>query len=343
MQEPISEDNRLDDVTETGRQPGPETRGNGAEELPGAAGSRPAPSIGAGPKNTWIIFGGVGVAALIIVIGAVVGGLYFLGDDGPPSASSLSALVPEDVEYIARWDVQKVLEGEILEGLDDPDPEDWLEYLTPAFGRRVEVEPHHITTYVKTEIESWDVEMITGQFEYEDMRDDLDDMNYEEGSYRGYELWTSGSTGRTVALFEESSFVIFSESESPVKDVLNNLYRDGGSLAEAEDTDLSQVLGQLGQGHAVVASSKEGACPVRRCQAVGIALTGYEFAEEEATADYQLLFSSERAAEAAAEEYDEISDYFESLLDFEIYDAEADGQFVYGTGTGGSSFLGSLH
>lgn len=343
MQESPSEDKRPDGITETGEQPGPEPRGNGAEELSGASDSQLAPSSAAGPKRTWVIFGGVGVAALIIVIGAVVGGLYFLADDGPPSAGSLSALVPEDVEYIARWDIQKVLEGEILEGLDDPDPEDWLEYLTPAFGRTVEVEPYDITTYVKTKIEGWDVEIITGQFEYEDMRDDLDDMNYEEGSYRGYELWTSSLTGWSMALFEEDGFAIFSESESPVKDVLSNLYRDGGSLEEADDTDLSQVLEQLGQGHAVVASSEEGACPVRRCQAVGIALTGYEFDEEEATADYQLLFSSDRAAEAAADEYDQISDYFEDLLEFEIYDAEADGQFVYGSGTGGSRFLGSLH
>ena len=83
-------------------------------------------------------------------------------------------------------------------------------------------------------------------------------------------------------------------------------------------------------------------CRIRRCQGYGFALTGYDVAEEEVNAQFVALFSSERSAETAAAEYDELVDFavgvqrngiFNFVGDVDVEDAESEAEFVTGTAT----------
>ena len=143
------------------------------------------------PKKYWIIVGGAAVAAIIVVLGAIIGGVYFLSSKGPNSSGPLLALVPEDVELIAIWDVEELLGGYLQEAYPDLDDEGWPEDLSPLFGGRLKIDAGYIEQYVHTFVGAEEVQMISGALEFDDIRDDLDDNDYEESSYRGYELWTN--------------------------------------------------------------------------------------------------------------------------------------------------------
>ena len=338
MQPTNSEDRDPNQQSGTVEQSGPKSQGNEGAEVPGAAAPRTQAPGGAGKKK-WIIIGTAGVAALLVAIVGVAGALYFLSDDGPPSADSLPGLVPEDVEYLAVWKVDEILESNILEGFAETDPERWLRNLSPPFGGELQLEPTEIDQYVQTVVANAQVEMVSGRFEFEDIRDELGDQGYEDSTYRGYEVWTGW---RTYALLEKEGFIITGETEDATEDILNSLYRGEGSLAESRDGDMVLILGELKKGPVVVATTSEAICLIKRCQGMGIAVTGYNIEDEEATGEFRMLFSSERAAEAAADEYDEISDFFENWINFEIYDAEVDGEFVHGTGTGEEAFLDAI-
>lgn len=335
MQQNPSEDKRSDDTDVTRGQPVPETSVDGDDALSVPAGPKRCSPPGTRTWNNLIIVGGVVTAVVVLVIGALFGYQLFLSDDGPRSPGSLLALVPEDSNYVAIWNVEEVLEGNLLEALEDPDPDDWMADLSMAFGGELQLEPEYIDTYVQMLIQAGEVEIVSGQFQYDDIRDDLDDANYEESSYRGYELW---SGWRSFALLEGDGFIISGNTEDSVKDVLSNLYRDGGSLENSKDLDIARLLDELDQGAVLLATNADGACTVRRCQGIGIAVNGYDI-DDEVTIEYRLLFSSERAAESAADEYDQISDLFDLWLRLDIYDTEADGKFVRGIGTGNETLL----
>ena len=175
--------------------------------------------------------------------------------------------------------------------------------------------------------------VISGSFEFEDIRDDLDDEGFEETSYRGYEVWEGPIF---YALLEEAGYVIYSESEDDLEDSLGVLYRGEGAIADAEDNDLKRVLDKLGKATFITAF---GECEnVRRCQSYGIAYhTEYDIEAAGTKVDFLALFSSERAAEDAADDYDEVADAVEQGGSFgsrflDIGDIKTDGEFVVGQG-----------
>ena len=320
---------------------GAEAQPQGEESTEVSIGATPPPQAGTGtsPNKNWFVIGGAGVGALVVLILVAAAAFYFTADDGPPGAGSLLGLVPADVEYIAIWDVAEMLEGDILEGFSTPDPDDWLGSLSAPLGRELGLEPTNIEQYVQTLVGRSEVEMVSGEFEFDDLRNDLDRQGYDDSSYRGYEVWTGW---RTYALLEKEGFIITGDTEDAVEEILNNLYRGGESLGSAREEDLARIVRELGQAPALVATTNLVVCQVRRCQGIGIAVTGYNIADEEATGEFRMLFSSERAAEAAADEYDDVSDFYENWINFDIYDAEVDGEFVRGTGTGERAFLNAI-
>ena len=166
----------------------------------------------------------------------------------------------------------------------------------------------------------------------EDIRDDLDDAGHEESSYRGYEVWEGTSY---YGLLEEAGYVIFSDSEDDVEDALGVLYRGEGSMANAEDNDLKLILDKLGNATLIHAFDDSHCEVLSRCQGYGVAFTGYDYDEEETGAQLAVLFSSERAAESAADDYDDVADFMESNQSFgsrslDIDDLKNEGVFVVG-------------
>ena len=166
----------------------------------------------------------------------------------------------------------------------------------------------------------------------EDIRDDLDDAGHEESSYRGYEVWEGTSH---YGLLEEAGYVIYSDSEDVVEDAVGVLYRGEGSMADAEDNDLKQILDKLGNAPDIYAFDDSHCEVLSRCQGYGVAFTGYDYDKEETGAQLAVLFSSERAAESAADDYDDVADFIERNLSFgssslDIDNLKNEGAFVVG-------------
>ena len=76
---------------------------------------------------------------------------------------------------------------------------------------------------------SGQVTVTSGEFDFEDIRDNLRDNGYVEAAYRGYNFWESADAGRAAALLDEDGFLISGDFEA-VADVLRSLHRGAGLL-----------------------------------------------------------------------------------------------------------------
>ena len=285
---------------------------NGIPEIPTAPGRT-------GSSFKLLAFGGASRGAVLLVLMAVTGFLLLsCGESGPPSPGSTLHLVPANAEEISFINVAEIKAS--------PDLAEEMEIdLSEEFVAGLTWEDFDEIT--DAEWEGNGVWVLKGIFEFDDVRDELEELGLEESSYRGYELW------ERFALLQEDGYLVFGLSPDPVEEVLRNLYRDEGHLAGAEDNDLKRILEKLPEGFLKGASVREGFCPVKRCQGAGISGTGVDLDREEATTEIAILFSSERSAEDAADEYDAIADFVKEEWDSDLENTESDGEFVIGTAT----------
>ena len=301
----------------------------------------PAPSA-ASPGNSnkkLFLYGGIGAAILAVVAIIAVGAFVFLSDSGPPSAGSVLGLAPEDSRTLIFWNVREAVDGSVADAFVD---HDYMAYhVFPDFDNAYDVDPLDVEHYALLVLdEGGQVEIAKGEFFFDDFRDDLEGRDYDENSYRGYEIWNGLSD--SVAFLEEDGFVIFG-SEDDVESILNNLYRDAGSLESSSESELKIVIERLGNPVAYVASTNDELCHISRCRGFGIGISSFGLDDPDlAEANYVVLFSSDRSAESAADDYDEVSDFFENMVDLEIDDAESDKEFVFGTGSGDVFFVEDL-
>ena len=285
---------------------------NGIPEIPTAPGRT-------GSSFKLLAFGGASRGAVLLVLMAVAGFLLLsCGESGPPSPGSTLHLVPANAEGVSVINVAEIKAS--------PDLEESMEIdLSEELVAGLTWEDFDEFTTVEWEGNS--VWVLKGSFEFDDVRDELEELGLEESSYRGYELW------ERFALLQEDGYLVYSSSPDPVEEVLRNLYRGEGHLAGAEDNDLKRILEKLPEGFIKGASVREGLCPVKRCQGSGFSGTGVDLDREEATFEIAILFSSERSAEDAADEYDAIADFLKREWDSDLENAESDGEFVIGTAT----------
>ena len=286
---------------------------------------------------------------MVAVIAVVVVMLVMSrGGGGASGGGSLLEIIPEDTTLLAIWDIQAILSAEdALEDFGGFEIRHWgalanVDEDIIEIGN-LELDTSQIEQYafaVDAE-EGWGFVVVKGSFFFDDIRDELEDAGFEEDSYRKYEFWTGSEH---YALLEDDGYIISSGEEDAVKGLLNSIYQDADSLEGVDGGDLKLILDKLGGGGFVIAvaadSDFDWGCAIRRCQGYGFALTGYDVSEEQAHAKFVALFSSERSAETAADEYDELVDFAESVQrngffdfvgDVDVEDAISDGEFVTGT------------
>lgn len=287
------------------------------------------PNAGPASGPNYLLYGGIGVGVLVLLLVVGAGAFLFLRDSGPPSAGSIVELAPEDTEYLMMFTFDETMDSILVDAFPDKDPEEVIEGMLGDSTEEFDLDPGDISELVIMLADGDFAAVWKGEFLFEDIRDALEEIESEKKSYRGYEVW--GDTFDTVALLEEDGFMI-EGTEDGVETLLNNLYREEGSLADSEDSDLKRIIDRLGGAQLLLASTQDNACSsyLSRCRGLGFSFSSFDLDEEEALGNYVLLFSSERAAESAADEYDEVSDFMESDS-LDIDDAESDGEFVVGT------------
>ena len=262
---------------------------------------------------------GAGVVAVALIALAVLSATGIIGGGNPQPISVLD-LAPEDTATVIRLDVQKVLEEDLAEYVEIDDIID----LDDAG-----ILPEELSELVIAVDQSGEeIIILQGSFDLDTVRDEFENQDGEEGTYRGYEIWENVDGGRTAALLK--GYVVISHSEGETEGVLKNLYNETGSLARSDqDHVIKQILDRLDGGYVAYAAGR-GSCQVSSCDGYGYAIVDYDAAVEEVKLEVALLFRSEYAAETAAADYDEIAEFLETHSDIDIEDTEARGAFVLG-------------
>ena len=284
------------------------------------------------PKNRLPIISPISVALFLLVMIAPATGCGLVGDSLPGPSSALE-LVPADTDGVFRLDLPAIANNPDLQENSHEFTVDWLVNLDleaeEAWIGNIEVDlaPAEEMFYL---ISDTDMVLLRGDLQFEDLREDLEDANYEETTYRGYEIWASPQWN--FALLEDDGYLVYSSTVSAVEGVLKDLYRGDGSLADEEDAELERILSKMGDAPAVMALAGDH-CPDRRCQGFGVAFTGTDSLAENLIADFVVLYSSDQAAERAAADYDNIASFLEMIFGLDVADTKSDGDFVVGEAT----------
>ena len=165
--------------------------------------------------------------------------------------------------------------------------------------------------------------ILRGEFDFDYIRDDLSDQDYDDDDYRDHELWTGGSSRElsSVALIEEAG-VVLAGGDGAVKETLRNL-ADGLSARDGEMGETLRAMERAGEGWLKLGIGDCGG-DFRGCEAIATSLSvrgSYEFQHTVAA-----LFRNERTAESRL---DEIEERAEDSDDGTILESVGlDGEFV---------------
>ncbi len=286
---------------------------------------------------------GGGVAALVVIIVVVVllvAGVFGGGGSGGASGGrDVLAYIPADAGIVGIFDQQAMLNGDVPEDLieywEDDESGGPLDDLPNSYDD-LDIDDDDVATFafVADEDQNDSLLIVQGDFEFDVIREDLEDGADCEDDYRGFELWECPDGG-AVALFEKDGYLVFAAGrQDDLEDLLTLKSRDPEKLADGEDSDPKRILDQVGNGWLRVAVITDD-CVINRCEGIALAVQESDDAGS-MPASYVVMFSSERAATAAEGDV-EIDEFVEGMfagfdLDLEIGDVKADGEFVVGDG-----------
>jgi hypothetical protein len=136
----------------------------------------------------------LGVFAIAVVI-ASLGCL-----DGSSSAKDMAKMIPEDASRFGHFDFQTMR--------DDKDLEESYEKMTEsrddldALGLDMD-DINHMAAGREEGEGDYGLSILKGNFDLEDVRDELDDADWDEDEYKGVEFWK-----KRVSLAEDSAIAI---------------------------------------------------------------------------------------------------------------------------------------
>ena len=266
-----------------------------------------------GPRGSLALF----VSALLAM---ALGAACEDGIGGGPSGDPLG-LVPDDAYSVAVVDVEQILQGDAPDDLVEEIEDGWEDALDD-----MGVDIDDVSTMVIARGSEGTTIVLDGEFDFEQVRDELDDADYDDRDYRGYEMWEGGSRFVSSAALLEGSGQIVLGSVSVVQNVLKDLSRGSGSLLDDDQNNVLKALRKAGGGWEVSARETCNYSEVRGCEAIGTTISrGDEQYSVELT--LAVLFRSERTAESEMGDLeDEIEDSLPRQMDIE--EVRADGEFV---------------
>ncbi len=288
--------------------------------------------------------GGIGAVALVVVIVVVLltTGVFGGGGGGASGGSDILAYVPGDAGGVVIADNRAVLNGNVPEDLveywEDDESGGALDGFPDSYDD-LDIDDDDVASFafVFDEDGNDSLAIVQGDFEFDVIREDLEDgADCEDDDYRGFELWECPDGG-AVALFEKDGYLVFAaeQRQDDLEQLLTDKSRSPEKLADADDSDIKEILSRTDGGWLQFAFIQED-CVIERCEGLAIAV-GESNDSDAIPASYAVMFSSERAA-AAAEGDVEIDDFLEEFfagfdLELDIGEVRAEGEFVVGSGT----------
>jgi hypothetical protein len=324
-----------DDSRSAGSSSGSRSRGNG--------------SPGFFAANRLILLGGGGGAVVAIVVVVVL--LFTMGifgggggGGGVGGSSDAIAYILEDSDatdmeivdvtsILGAAEIPAGLQSDLLDtpstvSFDDPEDwkdewkdRDWSDSLPVPSWLFSDVGIEDLDTVVTQSVDGSTGYVLAGNFSFDDLRETMEDEDWEEDDYREFEVWDD----RNVALLEDNGVILLGRGF--VSAVLKAL--DTGRGLMEGDSAMQRVLDQAGSGLIVIGATENcrsfGSPRLRSCDAFAMTVTGGTPDATQLRAAF--LFSSESRAESG------LDDIEEALLDTndvdaDIEDISADGEFV---------------
>ena len=243
--------------------------------------------------------------------------------EGTSDRDGALGLVPDDASHVNVADVQLIL-SEAPDGLKDPYEDDLEDDLDRNYGISID----DVNTLVNAWLDGEKLNVLEGDFDFERIRDELDDNDYDDDQYAGHEIWeVENEVGyvHSVALIESDGQVVIG-GEDTVRSVLKALNRGSGFLLDSADNNVVRALNKAGHGWETVGREECRLPEVRGCQALGVS-KGWGEEDDLVEVTYAYLFRNERTAES---EMDDIEDFLDDELQrrMDIEDVRVDGEFV---------------
>ena len=268
----------------------------------GALKTRPTRSI---PAQTRGVLSVLLLAAFILA-----------GCSSQKSAGDVFDMLLDDTSGLLVYDIEAINAGESIEEFSVRLENDW-DLMFGAMGIPMD---QASTLLVGIEQDSSQYSVLSGEFDYDGIREDLDRQGYRDDEYRGYEVWTDGAllNASTVALIEDDGIVLAGNF-----DLVPNILRD--LSMESDDAEELTVVRALEGAPDGWLSRSVNRCPteLRDCEAWASAVSSGE--RHELVIVHAFMFGDDRSAES---QRDTIEDLSENMEFSELQSVKLDGEYV---------------
>ena len=179
--------------------------------------------------------------ALFLLLLTAVAGSMACGFIGGSSPEGPEGLVPDGARELVLVDISEA-------ALNHTD-------LPMEFENRVSNLENYgdVRQQAALTLASGHVLITSGDFDFQDIRDDLDNSGYAFSLNRGYDYRVSANSGQASALLADDGYLISGDIEA-VSDVLRDVNRDTGLLWNDDGGELKQALDIVGAGLVKTAS-----------------------------------------------------------------------------------------
>lgn len=255
-------------------------------------------------KNKRILF----IITLMSSLALIITSLSCSDDEN--ASVDLISKIPEDSSYFSFIDVSAMRTDDDMDDLYD-EWEDNYNYLEHYGIDRDDVNRLAISS---------DATLCEGEFDLEEIREELEDLDYDDDEYREVEIWESADGHKWIALTED---LIIIGSEDDVKDCLW-VIKDGED-SMYDDSDINDVLNKLPDGIYMSCDTEEA---FEDLEASGLSYRKLD--DDTIGVSAVFKFDDEDAADDAI---NEIEDYAENYYeDIRHVDVWQDGLFVIAEG-----------
>ena len=219
------------------------------------------------------------------------------GQSASDVPSDPEGLIPVDADQAFIFDVSAMLSGDIPGNIED-DFATWADELFDG-----DIDLGDVDTLVVIDDS---LLLAQGSFNFDRIRDTLEELGYESEEFLGFETW-----GERAALIEDEDYVMLGFVPGALQEMLESIDRERNLLAYERNSDLSQVVDEVGSGAILYLLPDCGGFPLYGCVAFG---ASYSFrGSQSGTARVRAIYLHEDVE--SAEDTLSLVEQEDSLLD----------------------------
>ena len=148
------------------------------------------------------------------------------GDDSG-AIGDMMRILPRGAEGVVYLDIAALYDDDDLRPLQRGAEGEWGNAgFEDAFG----IELADLTEVVFSETDGYSVFLLVGLEDLVGLRDELDDLDYDEDEIEGVEVWIDTSRSWEALAFLDGDRVLIAENEETMEDVLRQITRESSSL-----------------------------------------------------------------------------------------------------------------